>query len=417
MRINLDDDKMVEVTIRRQAYMYSYFIGDKRIGVFDPNVMEDNILILNNTINNELADKIRDSINKMTLGEIEEEAQETEKIYEYMREKHDDEKIKDIRIIKLDDEKVKEEDKEKEESKEEADEKDEEENEEVDNKGKVDVKQTIDLDERANDMHDMRKWLGVPQDVAKIGVIESYQMSNLRDENGKSYEENSTRYSLVAIGKDGNVEPLSKYMPGLEQRDSSGNDPTRETYQVDNEGNVEKDAALSEYQFGSKIIQIDNKETGRIEVNIGEEARNSTEAMGVKVRDSNTYFATDRSTRSVIGEYEENGENTVEENIEEADAHKRIDPEYKELNEEDIDGNMATSSHLHDRVVLESGEEITFEELATRWGLYEDGRPDAEHAREKYMEKQQEDLEAGPDEIIEELDEEYEDPRLQENQR
>ena len=417
MRINLDDDKMVEVTIRRQAYMYSYFIGDKRIGVFDPNVMEDNILILNNTVDNELADKIKDSINKMTLGEIEEEAQETEKIYEYMREKHDDEKIKDIRIIKLDDEKVKEEDKEKEESKEEADEKDEEENEEVDNKGKVDVKQTIDLDERANDMHDMRKWLGVPQDVAKIGVIESYQMSNLRDENGKSYEENSTRYSLVAIGKDGNVEPLSKYMPGLEQRDSSGNDPTRETYQVDNEGNVEKDAVLSEYQFGSKIIQIDNKETGRIEVNIGEEARNSTEAMGVKVRDSNTYFATDRSTRSVIGEYEENGENTVEENIEEADAHKRIDPEYKELNEEDIDGNMETSSHLHDRVVLESGEEITFEELATRWGLYEDGRPDAEHAREKYMEKQQEDLEASPDEIIEELDEEYEDPRLQENQR
>ena len=417
MRINLDDDKMVEVTIRRQAYMYSYFIGDKRIGVFDPNVMEDNILILNNTVDNELADKIKDSINKMTLGEIEEEAQETEKIYEYMRGKHDDEKIKDIRIIKLDDKDAKEEDKEKEENKEEADEKDEEEIKEVDNKGKVDVKQTINLDERANDMHDMRKWLGVPQEVVKIGVVESYQMSNLRDENGKSYEENSTRYSLVAIGKDGNVEPLSKYMPGLEQRDSSGNDPTRETYQVDNDGNVEKDAVLSEYQFGSKIIQIDNKETGRIEVNIGEEARNSTEAMGVKVRDSNTYFATDRSTRSVIGEYEENGENTVEENIEEADAHKRIDPEYKELNEEDIDGNMATSSHLHDRVVLESGEEITFEELATRWGLYEDGRPDAEHAREKYMEKQQEDLEAGPDEIIEELDEEYEDPRLQENQR
>lgn len=417
MRINLDDDKMVEVTIRRQAYMYSYFIGDKRIGVFDPNVMEDNILILNNTVDNELADKIKDSINKMTLGEIEEEAQETEKIYEYMRGKHDDEKIKDIRIIKLDDKDAKEEDKEKEENKEEADEKDEEEIKEVDNKGKVDVKQTINLDERANDMHDMRKWLGVPQEVVKIGVVESYQMSNLRDENGKSYEENSTRYSLVAIGKDGNVEPLSKYMPGLEQRDSSGKDPTRETYQVDNDGNVEKDAVLSEYQFGSKIIQIDNKETGRIEVNIGEEARNSTEAMGVKVRDSNTYFATDRSTRSVIGEYEENGENTVEENIEEADAHKRIDPEYKELNEEDIDGNMATSSHLHDRVVLESGEEITFEELATRWGLYEDGRPDAEHAREKYMEKQQEDLEAGPDEIIEELDEEYEDPRLQENQR
>ena len=424
MRIRLDDDKMVEVTIRKQAYMYSYFIGDKRIGVFDPNVMEDNILILQNTIDNELADKIKDSIDKMTLEEIENEAQETKKIDDYMRENYNDEKVKDIRIIELDEEEQEDEKQEeqqeeqREEEQEKAEQNDEPESEtEVDNKGKVDVKQEIDLDERANDMHDMRKWLGVPQDVEKIGVIESYQMSNLRDENGKSYEENSTRYSLVAIGKDGNVEPLSKYMPGLEQRDSSGNDPTRETYQVDNEGNVEKDAVLSEYQFGSKIIQVDNKETGRIEVNIGEEARNSTEAMGVQVRDSNTYFPTDRSTRSVMGEYEENGENTVEENIEEADAHKRIDPEYEVLNEDDIDGDMTTSSHSHDKVVLESGEELTFEELATRWGLYADGKPDAEHAREKYMEKQQEDLEAGPDEIIEELDEEYEDPRLQENQR
>lgn len=421
MRINLDDDNMVEVTIRRQGDLYSYFIGEQRIGVFDPSIMEDNnILILPNTLENDLADKIKDSIDKMSLEEIEEEAKETEEIDKYMRENHDDEKIKDIRIIKLDEEEEAErkDKKQKEQEDEEKDDKDdEEEKKEVNNKGKVNIKQTIDLDERANDMHDMRKWLGVPHDVAKIGVIESYQMENLRDENGKRYKNNSTRYSLVAIGKDGNVEPLSKYMPGLEQRDSSGNDPTRETYQVDSEGKVEKDAVLSEYQIGSKIIQIDNRETGRIEVNIGEEARNSTEAMGVQVRDSNTYFPTDRSTRSVIGEYEENGENTVEENIEEADAHKRIDPDYVVLNENDIDGDMTTSSHSHDKVVLENGEELTFDQLATRWGLYVDGKPDAEHAKEKYMEKQQENLEEGPDEIIEQLDEEYEDPRLQQNQR
>ena len=266
-------------------------------------------------------------------------------------------------------------------------------------------------------MHDVRKWLGLPQDVVKIGVIESYQMKDLKDEEGKSYDNVTTRYSLVAIGKDGKVRPLSEFLPGLEQRDSTGNDPTRESFQVDAEGRVEKDAVLSEYQFGSKIIQIDNKEMGRIEINIGEEARNSTKAMGVQLRAENTVFATDTSTRSVIGEYEENGEDNVEENIEEAEKHP--EPEDDKMDERDIDGDLSTKSHIHveNSVYLEDGTELSFESLAKRWGLYNDmGKPDAEYAREKYMEKQYENLDKSTQEIVEDLDEEFEDPRI-ENQR
>ena len=46
MRIHLDDGRIAEVTVRRQDDLYEYYIEDVRIGVLDPKVMEDNILIL-----------------------------------------------------------------------------------------------------------------------------------------------------------------------------------------------------------------------------------------------------------------------------------------------------------------------------------------------------------------------------------
>ena len=242
-------------------------------------------------------------------------------------------------------------------------------------------------------------------------------MRDLKNSEGKAYDNKTTRYSLVAIGKDGTVRPLTEYIPDLEQRDSTGNNPREESYQIDNEGMVDKDAFLSEYQFGSKIIQIDNREMGRIEINIGEEARNSTEAMSVQLRTENVIFATDTSTRSIIGEYEENGEDTVEKNLEEVKKHP--DPEIDRITEKDIDGDERTKSHIHvmEKVVLEDGTEISFEELARRWGFYrEDGKPDSEHAKERFIEKQNQNLEKEPQKIIEELDQEFEDPRIQ-NQR
>ena len=262
-------------------------------------------------------------------------------------------------------------------------------------------------------MHDVRKWFGLPQDVAKIGVIESYQMSNLHNSKGEDYSNPTTRYSLIAIGKNGEVRPLSEYIPQLEQRDSVGNNPTEESYQVDDYGRVNKDANLTEYQFGSKVIQIDNKEMGRIEINIGEEARNSTKAMGVELRTENVTFAIDTSTRSVIGEYEQEGEDTVELNLEEAEKHP--DPSFDKMDERDIDGDIETVSHIHigDEIVLEDGTIMTFSELAKRYGFYNDGVPDSEHAKEVYTKKLTEMPEKTPDEIIDELDYEYEDPRLQ----
>ena len=417
MLVTLENDEKVAVTMIRNTKnkdLIEYYVGNVKIGVLETDVMSDNILVLQNTLENELVSQIKDSLNDLPKEEIEEEADLTREIDTSMREFGErGERAKSIDLVDLDNDIEKTEENEQEEIISKGDIEEDKTSKITD----VNIKQTVDLDERANDMHDVRKWLGLPQDVVKIGVIESYQMKDLKDEEGKSYDNVTTRYSLVAIGKDGKVRPLSEFLPGLEQRDSTGNDPTRESFQVDAEGRVEKDAVLSEYQFGSKIIQIDNKEMGRIEINIGEEARNSTKAMGVQLRAENTVFATDTSTRSVIGEYEENGEDNVEENIEEAEKHP--EPEDDKMDERDIDGDLSTKSHIHveNSVYLEDGTELSFESLAKRWGLYNDmGKPDAEYAREKYMEKQYENLDKSTQEIVEDLDEEFEDPRI-ENQR
>lgn len=415
MRINLEDGRIVEVIVRKQDNLFEYYIGDVKIGVLDTNVMQDNILMLENSLDNEVKSQIKDAINGLSRKDLEHESNITREIDTYMRELGDRNlHVRDIRRIELseDEEEKKEEGKEdgKRNDSEEVDEKDEA----VTTKD-VAIKQTIELSERANDMHDIRKWLSgrVPSDAKELGVIESDDMSMMKDSEGNRMKNNTTRYSLVIINNKGEVEPLAKYIPELEQKDSSGNDPREEKYQVRDDGTVKYDSVLSEYSIGDKVIQIDNNEYGRVEVNIGEEARDSTQTMGVQLRDSNTTFVSDTSTRSVIGEYEEEGEDTVEKNLEEANKHPEDDIK---MNEKDIDGDLETKSHVHvgDKIFLEDGTEITFDDLAIRWGFYnDDGTPDKEHAKERYIEKQMEDVKKEPQEVIEELDEEFEDPRLQ----
>ena len=407
---NGENERTIAVTVVKSSKnkdLYEYYIGETKIGVLEVDVMEDNILMLQNTLENELSSQIKDAIDRLPREEIEEEGELSKAIDDYLKEfGEDNERVKGVALVDLEEKKEKEAEKDKKEGEEEI-------TVEPSTVKDVNVKQTIDLGERANDMHDVRKWFGLPQDVAKIGVIESYQMSNLHNSKGEDYSNPTTRYSLIAIGKNGEVRPLSEYIPQLEQRDSVGNNPTEESYQVDDYGRVNKDANLTEYQFGSKVIQIDNKEMGRIEINIGEEARDSTKAMGVELRTENVTFATDTSSRSVIGEYEQNGEDTVEENIEEAERHP--DPEEDKMDARDIDGDIETASHIHtgDEIVLEDGTIMTFSELARRYGFYNDGVPDSEHAKEVYTEKLTKTPEKTPDEIIEELDYEYEDPRIQ----
>ena len=372
MKINLNG-KNIEVTVvqnLQNKYEYEYYIGNVQIGELNTNIvkygniiMRENSYIVEalqklgvmeqdktekqNTLENELSAQIKDKIDGLDREDIESAARETKEINEYIEEIGlERSKIKGVRILEMDNEEPKERKSDKKQKEKGSTIEEKEKKNNITTTKNTNILQEIDLDERANDMHDIRKWLGgkIPQNITKVGVIYSDEMNEMKDESGKSYDRNSTRYSLVAISKDGKVEPLQKYIPELQQRSASGDNPVPGKYQVRDDGTVEKDSILSEYEIGDKIIQLDNKEMGRIEMNIGEEARDSTETMGVQLRDSNTIFATDTSTRAVIGEYERNGEDTVEENLEEIKAHDKEHEDCNKTTEKDIDGDPSTKS-------------------------------------------------------------------------
>ncbi len=365
MRIYFEKGSIEVTVLQNSEGNYEYYIGNMKIGLYNPNVMKDEkIVIRSKTLKDEIANQIKDTIDGMDKSEIEKESLETKKIYTYMKElgQREEEKTKIIKI----DLKEQEENKDSEEKKE--DKEKQEEKEESRQKVKkattkdVNIKQEIEVNERANDMKDIGQWLGgkLPKDIQKIGVIESTDMNKMQDENGKSYQNGSTRYSLIAINKKGEVEPLSKYIPQLKQRDTSGNNPTEKKVQVRADGHVEKDAVLSEYEIGEKVIQIDNKEMGRVEMNIGQEEHGGNDTLTMQARDNNTIYSTKTEMRKTIGEYESNGEYVVNEGLKEADKH---DEDEQHLDHRDVDGDPNTQSHDHfeemAKKILEENEEIS----------------------------------------------------------
>ena len=158
MIINLGNKKYIAITVIKSSQnedLYEYYMGDTKIGVLNPKVMEDNILILENTLENELAGQIRDCINNISREDIEEEGELSAKIDSYLKKLEEKEAAKSVTLVELEEEN----------EEEQEEEKDEDKTSTIDD---VNVKQTVELDERANDMHDVRKWFGLPQDVEKI---------------------------------------------------------------------------------------------------------------------------------------------------------------------------------------------------------------------------------------------------------
>lgn len=397
----------IEVTVSQNSNgTYVYSIGNTVIGLYNPKVMKDEkIVIRSKTLKDEIASQIKDTIDGMDKNEIEKESQETKKIYTYMKEIG--ERGDNIRIVKinLNEQEKNKDNKEKKENKEKEDEeKSNLEGKKVSTTKDVNIKQEIDINEKANDMKDVAQWLGgkLPKDIQKIGVIESTDMSKMQDENGKDYKNGSTRYSLIVINKKGEVEPLSKYIPQLKQRDTAGNNPTEKRVQVRADGKVEKDAVLSEYEIGEKVIQIDNKEMGRVEMNIGQEEHGGNDTLTMQARDDNTIYQIETEVRETLGEHESNGEYVVNKGLEEVDKH---DEDEQHLDHRDVDGDPNTKSHDHfeemaDRIIAddeisefynredvmktleklsEENPEMNFEELETKAQEYLEEQAEYEH--------------------------------------
>lgn len=421
------------LSVKRQNNEYLYYLDDQLIGVYNPIKMyssPNKIIFRQNTKENELSGEIKDTISEV-VNNIEDE--ELEKMpNEYNKEQihvleklldlDEDEKISRISTVKLsqklkDDKTIEDDEKEPKENEEEIEKESFEEND-------VNIKQTMNFDDKVTYIKDLGQLIKsagkMPEmegkNFIKMGVIESYEMDKLRGEDDKQTQNNTTRYSFVAIATDGTIVPMD-----LEQDYQEGANPTEKNYQINRNGEIEKDDVLSRFKIGEGTFSIKNGDYGELEVyhsptkTLGGEGIEGNKSLDIQLETENVWDRTDEE-RELVSEHTTNYR-LVEESYQEAKAHENDGELCDNMKIEDLDGKLNTKSHIpengeikEDYVELENGEKITFNELATKWGLYNDnGTPDADYAKQKFIEKSKQNSknETTNDEIIEQIDEEY----------
>ena len=211
-----------QLRVEKEGDLYKYILENEVVGVFDPDVMADTLIVFReNTIENELSDQIRDEITQVieTVGKeeilkTESEKEQEENVYDrqmgYQKAIGTEEKSKKPEKEDIDKKK----DKKQEEPKKGRKQK-------IENTtGDIQIKQEVDMGTMATDMDSLGEKLekagkikGSDEKGGKLGIVESDELDNLRDENGKRLEGHSSRYETVVItnktGKDEKMENQS----------------------------------------------------------------------------------------------------------------------------------------------------------------------------------------------------------------
>lgn len=301
----------------------------------------------------------------------------------------------------------------------------------IENKPKdITIKQEVDMDTRVTDKKNLEQVLQKDEKIPtlehgdeplKMGIIESDDVKNLKDEKGEKKQGHTSRYEAVMITKQGEVKSLN-----LENDTQEGTNPLENNYQVQQNGHVQKGDVLTRLQVGEGTIGIEKGQYGEVEVyhsprkTIGGNAVEGNKSLDRQLETTNAKNAvkgTDIRTLQLAQEYQ-SGYRSVEQGYQEVETHKRQFGNCEPKSVEDIDGDQKTKSHTHeteDFVALSSGEKITYQELASRWGFYKEGKPDATFIKERFSQKKQEDKKN--EDIIDELEEEYLDPRVPRQER
>ena len=291
--------------------------------------------------------------------------------------------------------------------------------------GDINIKQEVNMQTRVTDMKNLEQVLQKNKKIPKMeygdsplkmGIVESDDLKNLKNEKGEQEQGHSSRYETVIITKKGKIKTLD-----LENDMEEGTNPLEKNYQVKQDGTVQKEDSLTRLKVGEGTISMQKGKYGEVEVyhsprkTIGGKDIEGNKSLDRQLETSNSKNAlegTNIETLKLAQEYND-GYRSVEEGYQEIEQHKKQHQECEEIGIEDVDGDPNTISHTHDTeeyVELSTGEKVTYNELATRWGLYKDGKPDKDYVKEKFNQKENKKAE----EVIEELDEEYQDPRAPE---
>ena len=413
-----------QLGVEKEGDLYKYTLGNEVVGVFDPDVMADTLIVFReNTLENELSDQIRDEVTQVIETAGKEEILETEP------EEKQEENVYDRQMGYQKTIGTEEKDKkpEKADASQEKDRKQEEpikgrkEREEVENTtGDIQIKQEVDMGTMATDMDSLGEKLekagkikGSDEKGGKLGIVESDEMDNLRDENGERIEGHSSRYETVVItnktGKDG--KPIVRALD-LENDTQEGTNPEEQTYQVSQNKNqpAKKGDVLTRLRVqGQETIGIEKGQYGEVEVyhssdkTIGGNGIEGNKSLDKQLETSNSknpVEGMDEETQKLSQEYQD-GYRSVEASYQEAKQHENAKEEpCEEMQQEDMDGNPNTSNHTHvdDTVaLLMKNEQIAnkFTEREVR-GMVERAweNKDEDKTLEEFQKNVEEDIEA-----------------------
>ncbi len=413
------EDKVIRV--EKNGDIYKYYLEEQVIGAFDPDVMGDTLIAFReNSLENELSGEIRDEIIQLieTAGkdeilEVKEEREQDENIYTQERGYQ-----REIGQNKEDSRTEKKQDKVEDKLKANKNEKSINSDKKIENTtGDINIKQTVDMDTMVTDMDSMGEKLekagkikGSKEKNGKLGIVESDELKNLRDENGNELQGHSSRYEAVVItnerGKDG--KPIVRALD-LENDTQEGTNPTERNYQIKQNDESQKGDVLTRLKIqGQETIGIEKGDYGEVEVyhshnkTLGGEGVEGNQSLDRQVETSNSknpIEGTDQATQKLAQEYQD-GYRSVEETYQEAKQHENDKREpCEEIEVEDLDGDPNTSSHSHidDTVskLMENGEiaekftEREVREMVTKaW----ENRSD-EQTLEEFQKKVEDDIE------------------------
>lgn len=405
--------------VEKEDGLFTYYLDDEKIGVWDPKVIMDRILYLqqfkeNNSIKDEIKEIIEETPEE-TIKNIPEQLkkQEIEELKQVLQ-LTDKEKLKQVSLANLQ-EKVKEEDKPEEE-------KDELEETNIPVNNRLTVKQEAKLNKKVNDMKTLGQVLQreglIPQngkDYVTLGVVEASDLNQLTNEQGKKHENLTTRYAMVAIATDGSMTKLDVPMDY-----SEGNNPDEINPLVKREGEVEKQAVLSQFRVGKGAISIGNAGPGgEIELFYTSQKTRGTEGIEGNKTGVQTQITTNQVYDMQIEERQINAEYEGIYHSDEKQKEAQMHDECEEIKIEDVNGDLSDSSHhecvyTENEIITSTGEKMSFREIATKWGyIDENGKPDAERAKEKFAKEWESDPERKPEEVVEKVEEEFDEQMSQ----
>ncbi|NLC87775.1 MAG: hypothetical protein GX682_03245 [Clostridiaceae bacterium] len=406
-------DKVVGLYLVDEGEIGKYYLDTVEIGTYVKKLRENNILFKENTIENVLANQIKDVVQSIDLTK-----KEISLIEEKNKQKDLIEKALDLevsreitRISTIDLKQKIEENNEKENKKiiKQNELFKQNQKEEIKTIKDTNIKQELETRDKLTDMKTLGQVLQkngkLPQvedkNFTKIGIIESTERRNLIHNNGEKAKTNTTRYSFVAIATDGSVVPLD-----IEQDHVEGNNPTEKNIQVTHNGEVKQDDVLSRYKIGEGTLAVKNGEYGEIKVyhsprkTLGGNGIEGNKSLDRELETDNVWEMK-KNERDLAGEFED-GYRSVEEGYQEANKHKNENDkiEDKDLTIDDVDGEKNTKSHVHDNV--------NYEVLASKWGYYKEGQPNIEKAKELFEEKRKQNPQKETKEIVDMVTEELE---------